>query len=44
MKNVCAFDVEDLSVDVLPGGASEPVLHVPVVVAVVVLVWSSPAN
>lgn len=43
-NEIAAFDVEDLTVDVLPGGAGEPVLHVPLVIAAVVAVWSSPAH
>ena len=30
--------IEDLDLDVLPGGATEPVLHVPVAIAVIVVI------
>jgi len=41
--NVFAFDIDDLEKDVLPGGASEPVIHVGAVIAVIAVLWSSPA-
>jgi len=42
-SDTASFDVEDLNFDVLPGGANEPVLHVGAVVAVVFLVYATPA-
>lgn len=42
-KEVRSFDIEDLDVDVLPGGASEPVLHVGAVIVVIGILYSVPA-
>lgn len=39
-----AFDMSDLDFIVLPGGGDEPVLHVPLVIAVVYAVWGDPAG
>lgn len=42
-----AFEIADLDFDVMPGGASEAVLHLPavrVVIAVVVILWPTEAN
>jgi hypothetical protein len=42
-----ALEIEDLGFEVLPGGASQPVLHVPairVIIAVIVILWPTPAN
>lgn len=38
------FFVEDLPVDVLPGGCSEPVIHVRAIVLIYELLRSTPAN
>lgn len=46
MSKMCeqsAFVVPDLDLAVLPGGGDEPVLHVPLAIAVVYAVWSTPA-
>ncbi len=37
------FEIEDMELDVLPGGAGEPVIHVGAVVGVIILVYASPA-
>lgn len=48
MKNVdSGLNICDLDFEVLPGGSSEPVIHLPavrVVIAVIITVWSEPAN
>lgn len=35
--------IEDLCVEVAPGGCAEPVLHVPAVIAVIVILIPTPA-
>jgi hypothetical protein len=50
MKSICeprAVMIPDLDFDILPGGSTEPVLHLPavgVIIAIIHLTWSEPAQ
>lgn len=43
MSQVASFEIDSLEMDVLPGGASEPVIHVGAVIVVIGLLYATPA-
>lgn len=42
-NQIAPFEIDGLEMDVLPGGASEPVLHVGAVIVVIGLLYATPA-
>jgi hypothetical protein len=47
MKSTHAITIPDLDFDIMPGGSTEPVLHLPavgIIIAIIHLTWSEPAQ
>jgi hypothetical protein len=40
---IASFEIDGLEMDVLPGGASEPVIHIGAVIVVIGLLYATPA-